>query len=1159
MNENYKDKNVTDLFETLLNNKKDEVVLNIFEKMLDNKDVTAEEIANTIKSQAVGKRIDNNRPLSISEQKAKQEAQKNEKEARIKQATCMDLPIGFENPYNTDNRAQGVYFDNCADALVYCYRNLGRVDIEYIAKITNNDYKTVIQALKGSIFQNPQTWQECFYKGWENADEYLCGNIIQKYGIAKKANGVYKNWFSDNLTAIKSILPEKVLSDDIYIHPASPWVPKEIHDEFIQYLFGKPTRPYSFDSTVKHDEKTGTWDIPAKSVYKVNPDTYSKYGTRRLDALEIYEKTLNGSTIKIYDEVFDYVNNKKVRVLNQSETLLAVEKQKLIVKIFQEWAFKEKERKRKLQIAFAEKYGYYRTRRFDGSFLQLPGLNPDIQLYKYQKDAVARIIFSSNTLLAHDVGSGKTYEMVVAGMELKRMGLSKKNLYVVPNNILSQWYNIFQLLYKNANVLCVDPKDFTPAKRDETLYKIRDNDYDAVIMPYSIFDKIPVSKKWVCEKFLAEEEELKEYAKKWSKNTSGIRHAQKKLKPETKKLLDKIKKFEMALSFDELGFTRLFVDEAHNYKNVPVDSRSMGIRGINDVGSLKCEMMLEKVRYIQKINNGGGVVMATGTPLTNSLTDAFVIQNYLQHGELKIFGLHNFDAWVGMFAEPVTDFEIDVDTNTYRLATRLSEFHNMTEFTNIFSSIADFHVMDSSEGLPQFNGYIDHLIPQTHELKLYLEDISRRADDIHNRRVSRKEDNMLLLTVDGRKAALDMRLVKTELDVDKNSKVFVCAEEVFKIYQQTMDQKSTQLVFCDSSTPGDKFNLYHELTKILIEKGVPYSKIAYIHDAKTEKQREKLFLAVRNGDVRILIGSTLKLGTGVNVQDKLIAIHHLDVPWRPSDMVQRQGRILRQGNTNPEVFIHRYITKGSFDAYSWQLLEVKQRFINEILSGSTVTKTAKDIDDTVLDYAEVKALAVGNPLIKQRVEVANDLSRLKTLQRKAREEKEQLRKELLEVPGQRAYYTSRIDETKNDVEFVETFIEKMDVEARKEFRVKLIEALANNVLEVDERSLGYYRGFEIILPSNMTKGESYVFVKRRGCYKVEMGGTEKGNLVRIDNCIDGLKARLSRFYDRLYEIRMRETSIQAQLEKDENFAQEIEECEKRLAKIDKKLGVNKDV
>lgn len=1123
----------------------------LFERLLHDENVTTDGIAERLKAASDPNYQDKNRPLSMTERRDKMLAERAEKELRIQQATCTELPLDYENRFESDARAQGVYFENVSDALVHCYRTLGRVDLEYIAAVTKREIAALIRLLQGAIYQNPETWEECFYKGWEMAEEYLSGNLIRKHLAAQRANRTYNDWFMPNVKAIEALLPKNLLTEDIYVHPSSPWLPPDIHEDFIKRYFG------SAQFQVKHDEKTGTWEVPSKALFRNNPDVYSKYGTRRMDALEIYERTLNGSPIKVMDERFDMRTFKMRRVLNQAETVLALEKQKLLVQEFQDWVWRSPKRKQRLQLIFAEKYGCYRRRKFDGSFLTFPGMNPDIQLYPYQKDAVARIIFSPNVLLAHDVGAGKSYEMIAAGMELKRMGISEKNLYVVPNNILAQWETMFRSLYKKAKIKCVYPKDFTPETRDATLQEIRRGVYDAVLMPYSIFDRIPLSRKWIRERFMEEQAELDAYAKSWDKNTAGIRKAKKDVKSDARKLMDKIKGYEMDLYFDELGFTRLFVDECHNYKNVSIETRNQGIRGISNVGSFKCEMMLEKVRYIQKLNGGGGVVMATGTPLTNSLSDAFVIQQYLQSGELALLDIQTFDAWVGMFAEQATEFEIDVDTENYRMATRLSKFHNMTELTALFSSFADFHSVEKGEDIPDFNGYTDHLLPRSKDLQDFLAVISRRADDIHNGKVKRTEDNMLLLTVDGRKAALDICLVNPVAAFSENSKVFVCAQNVEKIYRETAAQKSTQLVFCDISTPSDKFNMYDEFVRVLTEMGVPEREIARIHDAKTESQREKLFQRVREGKIRVLIGSTFKLGIGVNVQDKLVAIHHLDVPWRPSDMVQRQGRILRQGNTNKEVFIHRYITEGSFDAYSWQLLETKQRFINAVLSGSLTEKESKDIDDTVLDYAEVKALAVGNPLLKERVETANELSRYCALQRKTVEEQERLRKELLEIPTQRAEYTARIAEVEKDLAFVLENTEKLDGEARKKFRDELFAAVRENTLSARDTSFGQYRGFEVILPAYMLQDRAYVWLQRTGRYRVDIGDQAKGTVIRLDNCIDGFRQRISNLYERLRELRQQEERIRAELKKERNYDEEIRTCNERLQKIDKELGVKK--
>ena len=1093
-------------------------------------------------------------PTTLMERRAKIEKERAEKEERIYRASKMQLPLGYENDYHKDDRAKGVFFDSIPDALVYCYRTLGKVDIEYISAITGVGCKEVILALKGAIYQNPKKWGECFYKGWEMPEEYLSGYLLRKRSEARIANITYNNLFEENIKAISSLLSNCQLTEDVYVHPASPWMPSTIHDEFIKAKFGKPYKAYSANYVVQHDEKTGIWEVPAKVLYRQNVESYSKYGTKRMDGLEIYERTLNGSPIKVTDEKIDWQNGgKKIRVENQAETILALEKQKLLVKTFQEWVWEDKQRATQLKLIFSQKYGYYRRRKFDGSFLTFPGLNPDINLFPYQKDAVARIILSDNVLLAHDVGSGKTYEMIAAGMELRRMRISSKNLYVVPNNILGQWEELFHLLYKDAKVFCVYPKLFTPAKREETLIKIRDEDFDGIIMPYSVFDKIALSAAWVRDRFLEAQAEINNSKRKWTKSASAIKKAEKRLKQETLKRLEKIKKYELPVYFDELGITRLFVDEAHNYKNVSIETNNSGIRGISTNGSIKCELMVEKVKYVQRKNNGKGVVMATGTPLTNSLTDAYVMQSYLQSGELALADIHSFDAWVGMFAEAETEFEIDVDTNSYRLATRLSKFHNMSQMTDMLSSIADFHSMEKSEDVPEFNGYTNHVIPQTPELKTFLTNISSRADLVHSGKVKRTEDNMLLITVDGRKAALDMRLIDKNLPFNKDSKVFVCASTAADIYHNTKENKLTQLIFCDSSTPSEKFNMYDEITRILVSLGVPRNEIAFVHDAKTEAQREKIFEKVRRGIIRILIGSTFKLGIGVNVQDKLIAIHHLDVSWRPADMVQRQGRILRQGNTNKEIFIHRYITEGSFDAYSWQLLEKKQHFINEILSGSVSSNHGKDIDDTVLDYAEVKALAIGNPLIKKRVEAINELIRLKTLHRKAQEEKEVLRRELLEIPPKQEYYLDRIREAKDDEEFVKLNKEKLAVEVRKEIRESFFKALDENAFQSQDTEFMDYRGFKVILPSFMPIDGPYVWLQRTGRYRVDMGNTEKGNLFRLDKCIDGLSQRIENYAERLEELKLRKKAIENQLNKPEDFEERIKECAKVIMELNKEL------
>ena len=622
------------------------------------------------------------------------------------------------------------------------------------------------------------------------------------------------------------------------------------------------------------------------------------------------------------------------------------------------------------------------------------------------------------------------------------------------------------------------------------------------------------------------------------------------------------------IHFDELGITRLFVDEAHNFKNVSIETKTNKVLGISGSGSKKCQDMMDKVHMIQKKNGGKGVIFATGTPITNSITDVFIMQQYLQSGELAMLDLQSFDAWIGMFAERSTEFEIDVDTSNYKLATRFAKFHNLPELTSLLSSIADFHQIDKSVGIPMHDGYKDTLVSKTPAFAAYLDDLSQRADDVRGGKVSRKEDNLLKITTDGRKAALDLRLVDPNATFTCQSKVARCAENVADIYFNNTRTKATQLIFCDTSTPKKGFNVYDELKTSLIKLGVSETQIAYIHDAETEVKRAQLFIKIRSGAIRILIGSTFKLGLGVNIQDKLIALHHIDVPWRPADMTQREGRILRQGNTNAKVYIYRYITEGSFDAYSWQLLETKQRFISDLLSGSLTARSSTDIENTVLDYAEIKALAVGNPLVKKRVESANKLTRYLILQRKLVDSRIRMGKELLELPGKLAHQKELIVRCEEDISYyqdwqathppiTEDCLKKDEAEKRKSLRKYITSAVKSYVLETREKTLMTYRGFDIILPANMTPEKPYVWLSHQGKYYVELGDTEIGNLTRIDNYLDTLNKHLEKLKIGLLKFNKKEIELKTELAKDENYSEQIEKYGAEVEMLDKKLGVNR--
>lgn len=1144
---------------------------------------------NTFSSEDISKIIDKlsgvkRKKESIEAKKRQQEERerrereareaKERKEAHIREVTSMDLPLDWENAFNQDVRTQGIHADSISDGLIYSLSNLGRVDIEYISSVTGEDYKTIICALKGSIYQNPETWGECFYKGWETSEEYLSGNMMRKWKAAKDANKEYNGYFADNIRAIEKVLPPTVATKDIYVTLGSPWVPADVIDDFIEYLLGDWRRHwYSIndeeDFHTKHDELTGTWEIPFKSRYNHDVKVTRTYGTDRINALHILERTLNMKSVAVTDEVVCNTNSSgKKRVINQSETILAIEKQNKMIKAFQKWVWEDERRKERLEMIFENNFSCVRRRIFDGSFLRFPDMSPAINLYPYQKDAVARILFTPNTLLAHDVGAGKTYVMIAAAMEMRRMGLSEKNMFVVPNNIVGQWKNIFYAMYPSANILCVEPKSFTPSKRESVLERIRDEDFDGIIIAYSCFEQIPLSKEYYQNQLIDEQELIAEIAGKRNKATSRLKKKQEAVSKALSELAASMDDLYNGVYFDDLGITRLFVDEAHNFKNVPIETKADKVLGISASGSKKCQDMMDKVRMVQKKNDGAGVVFATGTPITNSITDAYIMQMYLQSGELAMLDLQSFDSWIGMFAERSTEFEIDVDTSSYRLATRFSKFHNLPELTSLLSSIADFHQVDTSAGIPQIDGYTDALVSKTNEFADYLKGISQRAEDVRKGYVSRKDDNMLKITTDGRKAALDLRLVDPNAAFTYQSKVARCVENVADIYFRTTSQKSAQIIFCDTSTPKTGFNIYDEVKAMLQNKGVPSDKIAFIHDAETEVQRNTLFARVRNGDIRVLIGSTFKLGLGVNIQDKLIALHHIDVPWRPADMTQREGRILRQGNTNSKVQIFRYITEGSFDAYSWQLLETKQRFITGLLSGSLTERSGTDVEDTVLNYAEVKALAVGNPLVKERVETANELSRYLTLQRKLVDSRIRMEKELLEMPGKMSNQKNNIAGCEADIAYYtgwkranpapsDNKVKKDAAEKRKQLRDYIHSSLMGYVLEPKEKILMTYRGFEIILPANMTREKPYVWLKRNGRYYVELGDTNTGNLIRIDNFLDDLQTHLDKLNKGLAKLWERELQLKEELRKEESFSDEIEECRRKLEILDKKLGVDK--
>ena len=1112
------------------------------------------------------KQKEKERRRKLAEQKKRDEEARARKE-HIYNVTCMELPLDWVNVFDNDASTSDITADSVSDGLIICLNKFARVDIEYISSITGESYKDVICKLKGSIFQNPTLWEECFYKGWETADEYLSGNIRKKLEIAKEATKEYDGYFDDNVEALKTVMPGRIKASDIYVTLGSPWVPVKVIAEFCEAISDIPVSEWE----VKHDDITGTWEVKLSKrgrergyTFTTLNDKYSVrdelgYGWKR-DFIRVLNYTLNMKSVEVY-----VTRNDGSRELDKSLTLMALEKQEQLKKDFQEWIWEDEKRKYRLVELYDSTYSCIKQRNYDGGFLDIPGINPDISLYKYQKDAIARIIFSSNTLLAHEVGAGKTFIMIAAGMEMKRLGMSGCNMYVVPNNILGQWKNTFLQMYPNVNLRVVDSKDFTPNKRQKTLMDICDNDYDAVLIVYSCFTMIPVSEDKISEMLNEEYEELQKVVYDKDKNTSRTVKKMNRIIEEIQKTKeDKIeaskKNPNKFIYFEDLGVTRLFVDEAHNFKNVPIDTQITKVMGISKTGSAKCKDMLMKVRIVQKDNDGKGVIFATGTPITNSITDAFIVQKYLQNGELKILGLQSFDGWVANFAEMATNFEVDVDTSGYRMATRFSMFHNIPELTTILSSVADFHEMDKTSGIPSHDGYEDVVVRKTREFSEFLKNISERADKVRSGKVNRKIDNMLKITTDGRKAALDLRLIDNNSPFTVSSKVFQCADKVAEIYRNTEVKRSTQLVFCDTSTPKMDFNMYDELKGLLVKMGVNSEEIVFIHEGTSEARKEKIFSDMREGKTRVLIGSTFKLGLGVNVQNKLIALHHLDVPWRPADMVQREGRILRQGNENKSVQIFRYITEGSFDAYSWQLLETKQRFITDLLSGYKAGRSGQDIDDTVLDYAEVKALAIGNPLVKQRVEAANKLTKYKILQQKLIKHRQEIQTELKTLEPRLADTEVRIDYLNKDSKALDDSDDKYSVKDKEEYMKIIFRTLNTSSKEPEETSnekeLFKYHGFNVITSRHFSSEHPVLFIQKSGKYMVRLGDNPNGYIQRIENKLRWLKKGLDDAVTERKDIEKRIRTIEKELDSEESYSTEIEECTNELNKIDMLLDVN---
>ena len=979
-----------------------------------------------------------------------------------------DLDLSWDSILDTNDTLKSV--NSAVDAMICSLNDKGVIDIEYMSSITNMSMVSLIEELRDYIFQDPSCWGECWNKGFKTKEEYLSGDILTKLNLAVKANNLYRT-FDKNIKALKAVLPTPIPYKEIHYSIASSWMDKNIIKNFISDLFNI----YNGDVDIEYIPESDKWIIGAGITF-YNSANYT-FGTSRIDTKKLILRILNHKEIRIYDSL--EVNGKKTQKFNKSETLLALEKVEILEKAFRTYV-ENHNLESAVEKAYNEKFRYVVNRKYDGSFLNLP------DLYDYQKDAVARIIFNKNTLLAHNVGAGKTFIMIAAGEELLRLGYSTKNLYVVPNNIIGQWEDIYRSMYPNAKLLTIYPKDYTIHTMDDVLNEVKNGDYSAVLTTYSVFDRIEHDIDIEITMLLNKINDLTKYSKDPSYGVrSSVRSSIKELNKKVDELKKKVR--SSSLTFEELGFTRLFVDEAHNYKNIGLQCNRSSISGVVTNGSAKCNNMLMAVDYLNSV--GSGVVMATGTPITNSVTDVYVFQRYLQSGELKLLNIDTFDKWLSVFAEITDEIEVDVDTTKYVCKSRINKFHNIDELSVILSNVADFCNPSQDKELPVCSGYTDTVIERNPQFDLYLEGISKRVDLIRKNAVDRKDDNLLKITVDGRLAALDLRLISPLYIKPYHNKVDSCVVNVCNNYVNYTD--TTQIIFCDLSIPKDSFNIYDELKKGLVGMGIPSEEVEFIHNGSTEAKKKKILKAFNDGVIRVLIGSTFKLGTGVNVQKKLKAIHHFDVPWRPADMMQREGRIIREGNTNKEVLIHRYIQKASFDAYSWQILERKAKIIRELLANSLSEKETTDIDNTVLSYAEVKALAVGNDKIKEHIELCNKRKHLITLSKKQNERYAKLENEI-------SVLQEGIVETKLSLEnklkdrnylrenfnAISKIFEKYCFKKDQKDHVKRIRDFLESHKGLDHDTEWFSAGiFKVIIPSNFIIKNKYFLIKGNHTYK----------------------------------------------------------------------------
>ena len=1064
--------------------------------------------------------------------------------------------------------------DTPSEALAVSIGEHGKVDLPYMAELlgTPGEYGRITTELSGVIFKDPAADPTDPEAGWQMADEYLSGDVRAKLRMAQFAAETNPE-FVVNVDALTKAQPRELEASEIDVRLGATWLNPDIIQKFMTETF---QIPYYLRHAVKvrYSPYTAEWRVEGKTATGRGDIISSEtYGTSRANAYKILEETLNLKDVRIYDTIED-AEGKPKRVLNKRETMLAQQKQQVIKDAFANWVWQDPQRRIALVRQYNELFNSTRPREYDGSHIKFVGMNPEITLREHQRNAIAHVLYGGNTLLAHEVGAGKTYEMAASAMEAKRLGLCQKSLFVVPNHLTEQWASEFLNLYPNAKLLVARRKDFETANRKKFCARIATGDYDAVIIGHSQFERIPLSferqERIIQEQIyetLAAINELKAHAGE-NFSIKQMEKTRKTLETKLEKLRSDERKDDV-VTFEQLGVDRLFVDESHAFKNLFVTTKMRNVAGLSTSEAQKSSDMFGKCRYLDEITGGRGVVFATGTPVSNSMTELYTVMRYLQYSTLQQKKLTHFDCWASTFGETTTAIELAPEGTGYRARTRFAKFFNLPELMSMFKEVADIKTSDQLH-LPVPEAKFETVVAKPSEIqKEMVQELSKRAAEIHSGAVDASEDNMLCVTNDGRKIGLDVRLMNPMLPDDPNSKLNVCVRNVLKIWEEGKDQKLTQLLFCDLSTPKNdgNFNVYDDIRKKLVAAGVPENEIEFIHNADTEAKKAALFSKVRSGDVRVLLGSTAKMGAGTNVQSRLVAVHHLDVGWKPSDMTQRNGRIIRQGNMNKEVKVFNYVTEGTFDAYLWQTLENKQRFISQIMTSKSPVRSCEDVDEQALSYAEIKALCAGNPLIKEKMDLDVQVAKLKVLKADHQSQKFRLQDKLLtKFPADIRETNAYIAGVKADAQlaaahpqvqegFCGMTIKGVTYDEKKTAGERLVLA-CSELPNAEEKVIGSYRGFELSLRFDAFRTEYQALLKGQRKYTVPLGNDPLGNIIRLDNSLNNFPERINSAENELATLHQQQAAAQIEVEKPFPQEEELAKKSARLAELNAQLDVD---